>query len=35
VSRPIRGPDDVPEVVALFRLNYDRITARARPREAS
>jgi Family of unknown function (DUF5519) len=32
VSRPIRGPDDVPEVVALFRLNYERITARSRNR---
>jgi hypothetical protein len=29
VSRPIQGPDDVAEVVALFRLNYERITARS------
>lgn len=25
VSRRIRGPDDVTEVVALFRLNYERL----------
>lgn len=27
VSRWIAGPEDVPEVVALFRLQYDRYTA--------
>jgi hypothetical protein len=30
VSFRIGGPDDVTAVVALFRLNYDRITAAAR-----
>ena len=24
VSVPVRGPEDVPALVALFRLNYDR-----------
>lgn len=28
VSRRIRGPEEVAEVVALFRLNYDRIVRR-------
>ncbi len=26
VSRWIRGPEDIPEVVALFRLNYERLS---------
>jgi hypothetical protein len=30
VSRPINGLDDVEEVIALFRLNYDRVTTRRR-----
>jgi Family of unknown function (DUF5519) len=35
VSRPIAGPEDVDEVVALFRLSYDRaVAARARSAEA-
>jgi hypothetical protein len=35
VSRPIAGPEDVDEVVALFRLSYDRAAAaRARSAEA-
>ena len=35
VSRPIAGPEDVDEVVALFRLSYERATAaRARSSEA-
>jgi hypothetical protein len=33
VSRPIAGPEDVDEVVALFRLSYDRAAA-ARARSA-
>jgi hypothetical protein len=28
VSRSINTPSDVDEVIALFRLNYDRLTAR-------
>lgn len=28
VSKPIQGDDDVDEVIALFRLNYDRLIAR-------
>ncbi len=28
VSRSIRDTSDVDEVIALFRLNYDRLTAR-------
>ncbi|MGH2381967.1 MAG: luciferase family protein [Candidatus Limnocylindria bacterium] len=28
VSRPIRDAADVDEVIALFRMNYDRLTAR-------
>jgi hypothetical protein len=35
VSRPIAGPEDVDEVVGLFRLSYERATAaRARSAEA-
>jgi hypothetical protein len=35
VSRPIAGPEDVDEVVALFRLSYERAeAARARRSEA-
>jgi hypothetical protein len=30
VSRPIAGPEDVDDVVALFRLSYERATAAAR-----
>jgi len=26
VSRWIRGPEDIPEVVALFQLNYERLS---------
>ena len=29
VSRRIASPDDVPEIVELFRLNYERATAAA------
>ena len=32
VSRPIAGPEDVDEVVALFRLSYERATAADRRR---
>lgn len=32
VSRYIRGPDDVPAVIELFRLNYDRVCRSAAPR---
>ncbi|MGH2736221.1 MAG: luciferase family protein [Actinomycetota bacterium] len=28
VSRPIRDADDVDEVIALFRMNYDRLKGR-------
>jgi len=28
VSRSIRDEDDIHEVIALFRLNYDRYSAR-------
>jgi hypothetical protein len=28
VSRPIHDDDDVDDVIALFRLNYERLTAR-------
>jgi hypothetical protein len=28
-ARRIERPDDIPEVIALLRLNYDRVTARA------
>ncbi len=28
-ARPIAGPDDEADVIALLRLNYDRATARA------
>jgi len=31
VRRRMAGPADVPEVIALFRLNYDRAAARAAP----
>ncbi|HEV8338211.1 MAG TPA: luciferase family protein [bacterium] len=34
VSVRIRGPEDVPAVVALFRMQYDRLAAR-RQRSAS
>jgi hypothetical protein len=34
VSRRIRGADEVAEVVALFRLNYDRIVERKSLRPA-
>jgi hypothetical protein len=35
VSRTIAGPEDVDEVVALFRLSYERAAAaRARSSEA-
>jgi Family of unknown function (DUF5519) len=34
VSRRIRGADEVAEVVALFRLNYDRIVQRKSLRPA-
>jgi hypothetical protein len=34
ISRAIGGPDDVDEVVALFRLSYERATA-ARARSAA
>lgn len=30
VSYPIRGEDDVAGALELFRLNYDRLTARGR-----
>ncbi len=32
VRRWINGPDDVGEVIELFRLNYDRLAARRTPR---
>jgi Family of unknown function (DUF5519) len=36
VSRSIRDAGDVDDVIALFRLNYDRLTARRKtPREPS
>jgi len=28
VSRPIRGPEDVAGALELFRMNYERLTAR-------
>jgi hypothetical protein len=31
VSYPIRGPEDVEGALELFRLNYERLTARKRP----
>jgi hypothetical protein len=31
VSRPIRDDADVDEVIALFRLNYDRLMTRRKP----
>lgn len=34
VSVRIRGPEDVPNIVALFRMQYDRLAAR-RQRSAS
>lgn len=30
ITRPIDDHDDVDDVIALFRLNYDRITSRRR-----
>jgi hypothetical protein len=33
VSYAIRQPDDVPGILDLFRLNYDRVTAKAAPDE--
>ncbi|MGH2748050.1 MAG: luciferase family protein [Actinomycetota bacterium] len=33
VSRPIRDASDVAEVIALFRLNYDRLRA-SKPRQS-
>jgi hypothetical protein len=33
VSRPIGDPSDIDEVIALFRLNYDRLTARRKQKE--
>lgn len=36
VSRWIRGPEDIPEVVALFRLNYERLSTIGKvPKKAS
>jgi hypothetical protein len=35
VSRPIAGPGDVPEVIALFRRNYDRLVQRRGRRDAA
>ena len=36
VSRWIRGPEDIPEVIALFRLNYERLaTIGKAPNKAS
>jgi Family of unknown function (DUF5519) len=32
VSYPIRGPEDVAGVLELFRLNYERLTAREEER---
>lgn len=32
VSRKIRGPEDVADVIALFRLNYERLAKISRPR---
>jgi hypothetical protein len=34
VSYPIRGEEDVAGALALFRLNYERITARGREAKA-
>jgi hypothetical protein len=34
-ARPIEAEDDVQEVVALLRLNYDRATARRAARAAA
>lgn len=31
-SRKIRGPEDVADVIALFRLNYERLAKISRPR---
>ncbi len=33
VSRWIEREEDAPEVIALFRLNYDRLIERRRPRD--
>src|SRR3712207_609232 len=33
VSYAFRQPDDVPEVLNLFRLSYDRVMAKATPTE--
>lgn len=33
VSHSFRQPDDVPEVLDLFRLSYDRVMAKATPTE--
>lgn len=35
VSRWIRGPEDVAEVIALFRMNYDRLASIGRARAAT
>jgi hypothetical protein len=35
VTREVRGPDDLPAVLALFRMNYDRAQADAARRHAS
>jgi hypothetical protein len=35
VSYPIRRPEDVPDAIALFRLNYDRVKEIAARRAAS
>lgn len=32
VSRRIHGQEDVADVIALFRLNYDRLAKISRPR---
>ena len=32
VSKPIRGPEDVDEVIGLFRLSYERAQVAARRR---
>jgi hypothetical protein len=34
-SHRVRGPEDVPGAVELFRINYERAVARAARREAS
>lgn len=35
VSRWISGPEDIPDVVALFRMNYERLARLSRPAAAT